>query len=881
MRQVRKSSFRELVEYLADPQNKQERVGQVTVTNCHQDHALDAAFEVLATQALNTKAENDKTYHLLISFPPGETPAADVLRDIEARLVASIGYEEHQRVSAVHHDTDHLHIHVAINKIHPERHTIHEPYRDYHTLGKMSEKLEIEYGLQRVNHVARKSLSESRAADMEYHAGVESLLGWIKRECADQIKGAQSWAELHEVMRSNGLELRERANGLVVTDGAGIGVKASSIARDLSKAKLEARFGPFHRTGEPGANRATVAARKKQAPPVEKVGQRPPPRSKGRAPALADAGEVKIHTGRPSAVTVEARRAQAVPVERVGTRPPPRSKGRTPDLSALGEMRIAGGRRYQQQPIYQQKINTVELHARYKAEQSRLGPAIQDALAQARGKKERAIEAAKRSNALKRSAIKLMKGPGVNKKLLYALASRSLRADMEKIHAEHQRDRNAVYAAHRRYAWADWLQVKAKQGDQEALAALRAREARQRRSNSILGGARVRRTGPVPGLKPDNITKAGTIIYRVGATAIRDDGATLNIARGATEPGLEAALQMAMYRYGSSITVNGTDEFKERIARVAAASKLAVTFDDPALEARRQQIAAEAAARTKLRDAEKPAQAVEFTDAQARAAGAFHEDALSERDAAASRPLSTPTKEKQHHDDREQRPGQRDPRSLDGRPDRRRTGAVATNGAGSGGRPARTGRSDAGRLRGGRVRGVGGLVGGHVKPGLGRVGTEPPPQSTHHLRALHELGVVHIGNRSEVLLPRDVPDRVEQHGQGAERNHEVRREVHRAGGVTPTVVAPADKYIAERESKRIKGFDIPKHRRYNEADAGAVKFAGLRQVEGDTLALLRRDDDVIVMAVDATTARRMKRLSLGDDVSLTAQGTVKTKGRSR
>ena len=58
-------------------------------------------------------------------------------------------------------------------------------------------------------------------------------------------------------------------------------------------------------------------------------------------------------------------------------------------------------------------------------------------------------------------------------------------------------------------------------------------------------------------------------------------------------------------------------------------------------------------------------------------------------------------------------------------------------------------------------------------------------------------------------------------------------------------------------------------------------FAGLRQVEGESLALLRRDDEVIVLVVDAATARRMKRLSLGDHVSLTNRGTLKTKGRTR
>ncbi|WP_017166884.1 TraI/MobA(P) family conjugative relaxase [Xanthomonas phaseoli] len=823
MRVVKKSDFRELVEYLNDPKEKQERVGRVTVTNCLQDNALDAALEVQATQALNTRSEADKTYHLLISFREGESPTPEVLEAIEARVCAALGYTDHQRVSAVHHDTDNLHIHVAINKIHPTRHTIHTPYNDYKTLGEICEKLEREYGLEADNHTARKTAGENRAGDMERHAGVESLLGWIKRECADQIKSAQSWNELHAVMQRNGLELRERGNGLVITDGAGQGVKASSVARELSKAKLEARFGAFES-------------------PVARA---------------------------PSAASVQARRTQAPPVEKVGRRPPPRSKGRTPSLAAVGVLHVNSGSRYEQRPIYAKKVSTVELYARYKAEQQNLGAARNDAIARARAERDRQIEAVKRSGRLKRAAIKLMRGPGVNKKLLYAIASKSLQEGMQKASTDYLKARDAAYATHHRRVWADWLQVKAKQGDAEALAALRARESRQSRSRNIVGGQQARRSGPVPGLKPDNITKAGTIIYRVGSTAIRDDGGLLNVSRGAGDHGVEAALRMAMYRYGERISVNGSDEFKERVAQVAAAARLNVSFEDAALDKRRQQLVNDAAARDKLAEAAVPGKTIEFTQAQASRAGAFHEDALSERDAAASRPV-TPANQEQVHEQRRTRTEHPavERGSARGRPDRGRNGAVTGIRAGRGvGRPTGAGRP-----------GASGPAGAD-KPNVGRVGAEPPPASTHRLRNLSQLGVVQFARGSEVLLPRHVPDRVGE--QQAQRDNGLRRGIHRAGGIAAPAPTAADKYIAERESKRAKGFDIPNNRRYNENDAGAVKFAGLRQVEGESLALLNRDEDVVVLAVDAATARRIKRLSLGDDVSLTNKGTLKTTGRSR
>jgi hypothetical protein len=99
--------------------------------------------------------------------------------------------------------------------------------------------------LERDNHQAVKVGSENRALDMEHHAGVESLLGWIQRECLEQLQAAATWAELHRVLQEHGLELKERGNGLVISDQDGLMVKASSVARELSKAKLVDRFGAF------------------------------------------------------------------------------------------------------------------------------------------------------------------------------------------------------------------------------------------------------------------------------------------------------------------------------------------------------------------------------------------------------------------------------------------------------------------------------------------------------------------------------------------------------------------------------------------------------------------------------------------------------------
>ncbi|MEI2768765.1 MAG: relaxase/mobilization nuclease domain-containing protein [Nitrosomonas sp.] len=66
------------------------------------------------------------------------------------------------------------------------------------------------------------------AQEIETRTGVESLLGWIKREALTEIKGADNWQDLHQVLARHGLEIKERGNGFVLVANNGAAVKASS-----------------------------------------------------------------------------------------------------------------------------------------------------------------------------------------------------------------------------------------------------------------------------------------------------------------------------------------------------------------------------------------------------------------------------------------------------------------------------------------------------------------------------------------------------------------------------------------------------------------------------------------------------------------------------
>jgi hypothetical protein len=234
-----------LVDYMTTDQGKLQRVGAVTATNCRSTDPCWAAAEMTATQKRNKRAESDKTFHMIISFREGEKPSPEVLKAVEARLCEALGFGEHQRISAVHHDTDNVHVHVAINKIHPTRFTILEPFQSHKIMALTCQALEQEFGLEQDNHDFEKGRAVGRAADMTAHSGLGNLIDWIQAHCREDLEKANTWKEFKTVLAANDLRIKARANGFVFETHDGIRCKASSVSRFLSKPALEKRLGPL------------------------------------------------------------------------------------------------------------------------------------------------------------------------------------------------------------------------------------------------------------------------------------------------------------------------------------------------------------------------------------------------------------------------------------------------------------------------------------------------------------------------------------------------------------------------------------------------------------------------------------------------------------
>lgn len=269
-------SWKETAAYIAGHGARAGRVGAVWATHCASDDASHALIEIEATQALCRNSKANRTYHLVVSFPPGEKPTPEQLHDIEATLCAAIGLGDHQRLAAVHNDTEHFHFHVAINKVHPRSFRNITPYFDQARLQAACVALERKHGLTPTNHQSgrRADKQPARAEAMARHGRHESFATWVRDQAGPALLDAaatgQGWPDLHRAAGRFGLEVRPRGAGLIVsTTGARPArLKASAIDRRLSAHALTAKWGTYQAPHVPAPRaeqsypRAPLLARK-------------------------------------------------------------------------------------------------------------------------------------------------------------------------------------------------------------------------------------------------------------------------------------------------------------------------------------------------------------------------------------------------------------------------------------------------------------------------------------------------------------------------------------------------------------------------------------------------------------------------------------------
>ena len=128
-------SFRVLARYLAEERNaeEQKRVAWATSRNLPTDDPDLAARIMRATSAQNVRVK-DPVYHLALSFDPGDTVDRAGMERVADRVLEALHLQEHQVLIVAHADREHAHMHLMVNRVHPETGRVWSRWQDYPTI---------------------------------------------------------------------------------------------------------------------------------------------------------------------------------------------------------------------------------------------------------------------------------------------------------------------------------------------------------------------------------------------------------------------------------------------------------------------------------------------------------------------------------------------------------------------------------------------------------------------------------------------------------------------------------------------------------------------------------------------------------------------------
>ena len=274
------SSFADLIGYMND--KNPERVVFKGFTNIIYSENVVEEMEAVAAQNKRCK---DPVMHLILSWREMENPTEKQVKEATEIALKEMGLEECQAAWSLHADTQNHHLHIAVNRVHPERYNAIDPAGGWtkNAIHRAARKIELAQSWEieqngtyyvtaegklklKPEDPAKEKFSKT-ALDIEAHTAQKSAERIAKETAAPIMRSANTWEELHANLAVEGIEIIKKGSGAVLKIGEDY-VKTSTAGRDLSMSKLTAKLGDF----EPKSQEIKPAEREPEA--IEKVEER-------------------------------------------------------------------------------------------------------------------------------------------------------------------------------------------------------------------------------------------------------------------------------------------------------------------------------------------------------------------------------------------------------------------------------------------------------------------------------------------------------------------------------------------------------------------------------------------------------------------------------
>ena len=144
-------SFRALAAYLARGRGGDEpdRVAWSTSRNLPTGDPELAAVFMRATAGQSDRVEKP-VYHIALSFDPGDQVDRATMELVASKVIDRLGLSEHQAVIVAHGDRGHAHVHILVNRVHPETGKAWERWQDQPAIQQVLREEERRLGLREV-----------------------------------------------------------------------------------------------------------------------------------------------------------------------------------------------------------------------------------------------------------------------------------------------------------------------------------------------------------------------------------------------------------------------------------------------------------------------------------------------------------------------------------------------------------------------------------------------------------------------------------------------------------------------------------------------------------------------------------------------------------
>ena len=272
-----------LADYILNPEheNGKEKCIQSGAENFLTDthSAQKAEMIALSLEAVKSK---DPIDHWVLSWKSDEHPTTDQAKQAVEMFISHLGLNDHQYIWGLHDDTENMHVHIQVNRVHPDTLKVTKVNKGFdlnaahqaiaiieHTQG-WSKETNARFDIENEKPIARdqdpnkQKQPGSRQQDMEVQTGTKSAQRIAIEIAAPIIKQASSWQELHQQLAVHGMRYQIKGSGALLYVGD-ITIKPSDIHPTASLPKLQSRLGLF----EPANQDIVVAKRSAKPQPLK------------------------------------------------------------------------------------------------------------------------------------------------------------------------------------------------------------------------------------------------------------------------------------------------------------------------------------------------------------------------------------------------------------------------------------------------------------------------------------------------------------------------------------------------------------------------------------------------------------------------------------